>query len=262
MSASMAMLVDTTRCTGCEKCVVACKERNGLGEDVPRRWKQRIDDLSSTRYTTILRRPGAKSVRHLCRHCEEPACASACIVGALQKTPEGPVVYDPDRCMGCRYCMNACPYGIPRYDWEDAVPLIRKCDMCRDRQLEGQAPACVEACPHDVTTVGSREDLVRQAHARIEASPDRYVDHVYGETEVGGTSVLYVSDIELDFLGWKPDLDEKPLPDLTWAALSKVPPIVVGMTGLMAGAWWLIGRRNQLQAEAALAEVPAEEESA
>jgi formate dehydrogenase iron-sulfur subunit len=243
MTAQYGILTDTTRCTGCEDCVKGCKEENGLGEDMPRRWKRRIDDLSSTRYTTIVQKPGSRFVRQFCRHCLEPACASACIVGALTKTPEGAVVYDGDRCMGCRYCMMACPFGIPRYDWEAAVPYVRKCTLCYHRITKGQKPACVEACTYDATIFGKREDLIKEAHRRIEAEPNRYVDKVFGETEVGGTSVIYISDISLDFLAWKPDLGDDPLPDRTWAALSKVPPIILGMGGLMAGIHWITARR-------------------
>jgi len=246
-----AILTDTTLCIGCEKCVEACKRENKLEKDVPRRWKQSIDDLSSTRYTTVLRRPGDHFVRQQCRHCLDPACASACLVGALRKTPEGPVVYDSEKCMGCRYCMVACPYGIPRYDWEKPVPYIRKCNMCYDRLKQGGQPACVEACEQKATIFGDREELIQKAHDRIEADPGRYVDKVYGEFEVGGTSVLYISSIPLDFLSFDRKLEDQPLPELTWAALSKVPPLVVGMGGLMTGVWWIIGRRMKLAEEAA-----------
>ncbi len=246
-----AILTDTTLCTGCEQCVQACKEVNELGPDVPRRWKRIIDDLSSTRYTTMVRREEDRFVRRLCRHCLEPACVSACLVGALQKTEEGPVIYDSDRCMGCRYCMTSCPYGIPRYDWEKAVPLVQKCTMCYPRIKEGKLPGCVEACPREATIFGDRDELLELAHARLKAHPDRYVDTVVGETEIGGTSVLYISDIPLDFLGFQPELGDEPLPEKTWAALSKVPPLVVGMAGLMTGFWWITGRRDQLAAEAA-----------
>jgi len=251
-----AILTDTTLCTGCERCVEACREDNELGPDVPRRWKSRIDDLSSTRYTTILRRksedkPGVHFVRQQCRHCVDPACVSACLVGALQKTPEGPVIYDDARCMGCRYCMIACPYGIPRYTWEKPVPYIRKCDMCYDRVVDGGKPACVEACPQKATIFGDRDELIAEAHRRIKENPDKYVDRVVGETEIGGTSVIYISDIPLDFLAFNPEMGDEPLPKLTWAALSKVPPIIGGVGAVMTGAWWIIGRRMKLAEEAA-----------
>ena len=251
MTTPMAILTDTTRCTGCEQCVAACKRQNNLGPDAPRRWKRAIDDLSSTRYTTIVRRPGGHFVRQQCRHCLEPACVSACLVGAMQKTPQGPVVYDGDKCMGCRYCMVACPYGIPRYDWESAAPYVRKCTMCHDRLEQGKQPACVEACPQKATISGPRHRLLEEAHRRIKKNPSKYQNKVFGETEVGGTSVLYISDIPLGFLSFKSTLDDAPLPSLTWAALSKVPFLVAGMGGAMVGTWWFIGRRMKLAEEAA-----------
>jgi len=255
---TFAILTDTTKCTGCETCVAACKEENGLGKDRARRWQHRIDDLSSTRFTTILRRPGGRFVRQQCRHCKDPACVSACIVGALQKTDEGPVIYDADRCMGCRYCMLACPYGIPRYDWDRPVPYVRKCTMCYHRIGEGKQPACTEACPEKATIFGTRDEMLAVAHDRIKQTPGKYVNKVFGEHEVGGTSVLYISDIPLGFLGWKPDLGAEPLPKLTWASLKKVPPVIVGMAGAMSGIYFIIGRRMKLQAQAALEQSPTE----
>jgi formate dehydrogenase iron-sulfur subunit len=266
-----AILTDTTLCTGCETCVHACKQTYGLGRDRAWRWKRRIDDLSSTRFTTLIRRPGNRYVRHQCRHCLEPACVSACIVGALQKQPDtGAVTYDESRCMGCRYCMVACPYGIPRYSWENRVPLVRKCILCHERLQKGLQPACVEACPYKATIFGTRAEMIAEANRRIEATPDRYYTppdekqpHLYGLHEVGGVSVLYLSDISLDFLGWQPKLGSEPLPALTWQALRKVPPMVVGVAAAMGGIYWVIGRRMKLEAEAAeasSAEGPAEQD--
>ena len=266
MSNAKAILTDTTLCTGCEECVTACKKENKLGKDVPRRWKKHIDSLSSTRYCTIVRRPNGKNVRQQCRHCEKPACVSACIVGALKKAPNGAVIYDADRCMGCRYCMMACPYGIPRYDWEKAVPFVRKCTLCYSRLKKGQQPACTEACPEKATIFGSRKKMLSEAHRRIRINPKKYINRVFGEKEVGGTSVLYISDIDLSFLATNPKLTEKPLPELTWAALTKVPPIVIGVGTAMAGLYWFVGRRQRIMAEektaAAKAAAKAEQDAA
>lgn len=248
---SAAILIDTTRCTGCETCVAACKEENGLAPDRLRPGQASIDALSSTRFTTILRRPGEQYVKQQCRHCLEPACVSACLVGAMQKTPEGPVVYDPELCMGCRYCMVACPYSIPRYDWDEPVPYVRKCDMCVDRLRAGELPACVDACPEGVLEYGDRDALLATAHARIREHPDRYVDNVWGEKEFGGTSVLYLGSAGLGFLSWADGVRTDHLPKLTWAALKKVPLEVAGMGGLMAGIYWVINRRMTLAARAA-----------
>ena len=251
-------MTDVTKCTGCEACVAACKEENQLGPDRRARQTARIDDLSATRYTTIVHRTGDRYVRVHCRHCLEPACVSACLVGAMKQLPEGPVIYDKKRCMGCRYCMVACPYSIPRYDWDKAVPYIRKCIMCYDRLKAGRLPACVEACPEKATIFGRRDELLAEARKRL-ADP-KYVQTIYGEKEVGGTLVLYVSDVPLDFLGAKPNVSDTSLPDLTWASLKKVPPVIVGMGGLMTGIYWIIGRRMRMQALAAAQRTGAETE--
>ena len=254
----MSILTDVTRCIGCEECVRACKETNATGEDRPWRWQRRIDDLSATRWTTIVSRPEKHYVRKQCRHCLDPACASVCPVGAMHKTPEGPVVYNSAICMGCRYCMMACPYGIPRYMWAEAVPYVRKCIMCYDKIKSGELdqPACTKACPAEATIYGNRDDLLEAAHKKIEEKPDIYIPKVFGEHDVGGTSVLYVSDINLGFLGWKEDLGEKPLPLRTQAFMNTMPAVFVGVGAIMGGVYWVIDRRMRLQAEA-LSDVPA-----
>ncbi len=248
MIAHPAILIDTTRCKGCEECVAACKREHELGKDRPWEGQDAIDSLSPTRNCTVLRRPDDHYVLQQCRHCLEPACVSACLVGAMQKTPEGPVTYDSAKCMGCRYCLVACPYGIPRYDWDRPIPFVHKCTMCYHRLQQGKEPACVEACPENTSVFGDRDELLAEAHQRIHAAPETYLPTIYGEHEIGGTSVLYISDIPLDFLSWKPDLDRHPVPDRTWASLKKVPPIILGMGGLMTGLHWVVGRRNRIAA--------------
>lgn len=251
MNRPVGVLIDTTRCKGCEKCVEACKEENGLGTDRPARGDGTLGALSATRLGTVLRRPGNRFVRQQCRHCLEPACASACPVKALRKTPQGPVIYDWKRCMGCRYCMLACPYGIPRYEWDEVAPRMRKCSLCYPRVVKGRVPACVEACPHGALTFGARQEMLAEARRRLADSPSTYVQKVYGEHEVGGASVLYISDIPLDFLAWRPDLSDQPLPALSWAVLEKVPLVVLGMGGVLGAVYWIIGRRIRLASLAA-----------
>jgi len=236
-----AILTDVTKCIGCEECVAACVGQNGLANYMPKP-QDRGDGLSSQRFCSVLVRPGNAYVRKQCRHCLHPACVSACPVGAMQVSPEGPVVYDPNLCMGCRYCMMACPYGIPRYDWDEPVPFVRKCSMCYDRIRTGEEPACTEACPEEATIFGDREELIAEAERRLGAEP-KYVQRVYGKDEVGGTSVIYISDVELGFLGLQEDLPKEPLPDLTWRVMKTVPHVAIAMGAAMVGIHWVIGRR-------------------
>lgn len=252
---NMAILTDVTKCIGCEECVKACQEARNLPAEQPWRWLKGIDDLSSARWTTLVRSVddrGQHFVRRQCRHCLEPECVSVCIVGALRKTEEGPVVYDRDVCIGCRYCMIACPWEIPRYSWEDAVPYVQKCDMCYDRVVnEGKIPACVDACPTDATLFGEREELLAEARRRLAAEPDRYVPKIWGETEVGGTSVLYISDVEINLTDLEaPIRDTAPMPHRTTKILHRMPLVFVLMAGAMSGIHWVIRRRQQIAAAA------------
>jgi len=236
-----ALLIDLTRCIGCEACVLACREANGL----PREGS--AEELSATTWSAIERHRGVP-VKRQCMHCLEPACASVCPVGALHKTPEGPVVYEADRCIGCRYCMVGCPFGIPRYEWSSPLPKVRKCLMCfENRVAEGKPPACAEVCPTGATEFGDRDALIREARRRIEAEPERYVDRIYGEREVGGTSVLYLSGVPFEELGFETSLEEQPYPGLTWEILSKLPRVVSLGGALLFGIWWITGRRETLE---------------
>lgn len=241
-----AILTDVTKCIGCMECVEACKKVNHLENDVPRLWD--LDDgLSARNWTSVIGRPDDKYVRKQCRHCLEPACVSACPVGALHKTAIGAVVYDSKRCIGCRYCMVACPFGIPRYDWDSTVPHVRKCQLCYERITQGQQPGCTEVCPTHATIYGDRDELLAEAHKRIREAPQKYINKVWGEHEVGGTSVLYISDIDLDFLTYGTHFSGAPLPDRTRPAMEAVPYTFAGMGAAMAGISWIIRRRMKMQ---------------
>lgn len=244
---NMAILTDVTKCIGCEACVKACQEHNKLPKERPWRWLNNIDDLSHARWTTLRRISDERFVRRHCRHCLDPGCVSVCIVGALQKTPEGPVTYDRDICIGCRYCMIACPWEIPRYSWEEAVPYIQKCDMCYERVTrDGGKPACVDACPTGATIFGEREQLLAEAHRRLESEPDQYIQRIWGEKEVGGTSVLYISDVELNLTDLEaPISDTAPMPQRTTKILHQMPLAFVGMGAVMGGLHWIIRRRQE-----------------
>ncbi len=241
-----AILTDTTKCIGCSECEFACKKENHLASDIPRNW-DRDDGLSARNWTSLVEGPGHTFVRKQCRHCVDPACVSACPVAALHKTSAGPVVYDDSRCMGCRYCMMACPYGIPRYDWDAAVPYVRKCIFCYERLSEGRQPACTEACPAKATIFGDRDELIAEAHRRIADNPGKYIDKVWGEHEAGGASVLLISNVDLSFLTEGHSLGTEPLPETTETAMHAVPFAFTGVLAVMAGLSWVIDRRMTRQ---------------
>lgn len=233
---SKALLVDTTQCIGCGLCVSACKETNGLpgGEAA---------ELSAVAFTVVESHADV-FVRRFCMHCVDPTCASVCPVGAFRKTAEGPVVYEAHRCIGCRYCMMACPFGIPRYEWSSTLPVVKKCTMCAPRQAQGLQPACAEACPTGATIFGERDELLAEAHRRIRENPSGYVNHVYGEKEVGGTSVLFLSAVPFESLGFPADLPHDALPQYTYRVLSKIPSVVSLGGILLGGIWWITARRT------------------
>ncbi|MBW7888813.1 MAG: 4Fe-4S dicluster domain-containing protein [Bacteroidetes bacterium] len=234
-----ALLIDLTLCIGCGACQAACKETNNLPTEEE-------DKLSPTAYTA-LEEHGEIYVRRMCQHCEDPTCASVCPVGAFTKTAEGPVVYDVDKCIGCRYCMQACPFQVPRYDWSSRAPQIHKCNLCYARLKEGEQTACAEACPTGATKFGDREELLAEAWERIKAEPGKYVERVYGQHEVGGTSILYLSPVPFEQLGFKTNLQETALPQLTWNVLSKIPNIVTVGGVMLFGIWWITNRRDEVK---------------
>jgi formate dehydrogenase iron-sulfur subunit len=261
---SYGVLHDTTLCIGCRRCEAACNRVNDL--PAPER---PFDDLSvldgrrrtdEKTYTVVNRYVEAENGKPpvfrkiQCNHCKEPACASACFVGAFTKTPEGAVVWDSSVCVGCRYCMIACPFNIPTFEYDKVLaPRIMKCTMCYPRIKEGKLPGCVEACPTEALSFGRRSDLVSIARERIRKYPDRYIDHVYGLEEVGGTNWLYITGEPFEKLDFRTDLGTTPAPDLTSGALSMV-PIVVGVWPALLGGIYLVSQRKEKIAEREKAE--------
>jgi Fe-S-cluster-containing dehydrogenase component len=240
-----AMLVDTTMCVGCRACEAACNEANGLpapppGFESEKVFDQRRDTTTDV-FTVVNRFPNAKKpeepifVRKQCMHCNQPACATACLTKALEKTKEGPVVYNKDRCMGCRYCMIACPFDVPKYQYDSATPFVRKCNFCSERQKQGLKPACAEACPTGATLFGKKSELLEIARTRIYMEPDRYVHHVYGEREAGGTGWLYLLPASAEKLGLPTNLGTTPYPELTAGFLYAVPLVFVLWPSLLFG---------------------------
>jgi formate dehydrogenase iron-sulfur subunit len=236
-----AILYDATLCIDCKQCEQACANQNKNPYDDTIAKEQRTSDH---KFTYVADTHGNdKFMRKLCMNCLDPTCVSVCPVGALVKHKEGPVSYNADACMGCRYCMVACPFGVPKYEWTKTVPRVRKCIMCPDRVLAGKPTACAEACPTGATLFGEREALIAEARKRIAAEPGKYVPTIYGLNEVGGTSVLILSSVPVEKFGY-PRISERPLPPLTADVLEHVPQVVTVGWAVLGGIWWITNRRD------------------
>jgi len=215
---AVGMLYDTTLCIGCKTCVVACHEANDLPPDTRNdaKYDMPLALNDDTKNIIKLYRDGdhRSYMKQQCMHCIDPACVGACMIGAFQKREYGIVTWDGNRCIGCRYCQVACPYHIPKFQWNSATPKIIKCELCNHRLREGKQPACCEVCPRHAVIYGPYRELLAEAKRRQQENPGRYVDKIYGETDGGGTQVLYLSHVDFDKLGL-PELGEKPVPELS-----------------------------------------------
>jgi Fe-S-cluster-containing dehydrogenase component len=223
---SSAILVDTTKCIGCRLCERACAEANGLPEPAKSVESGKVRDTSETQWTVVNRyetENGTVNVKRQCMHCLQPACTSACLTKAMYKTEEGPVIWRGDKCMGCRFCMLSCPFDVPKFEYHSANPRIQKCQMCFDRLKDGGMPACVSVCPVNATSYGTRTEMLELAWSRVYGEPGKYVHHVYGEDEAGGTGVLYLASVPFEQLGFRTDLSQTPYPTFTRDFLYSVP---------------------------------------
>jgi formate dehydrogenase beta subunit len=254
---AVGLLYDATLCIGCKTCTVACREANGLAVDTAgsaNRLYQAPVDLSARAKTVIklYREDGVQSyMKAQCMHCVDPACVSACMLGALKKREFGVVTYDADYCIGCRYCEVACPFNVPKFEFAKAAPKIVKCELCKERLASGKEPACTEVCPRKAVVFGRRSELLKEAKRRIAENPGRYVAKVYGETDAGGTQVLYLSHVPFDKLGL-PALGDEPAPQLARSIQHGVYRGFIAPAALYAalGAVMLRNRRGNHPAEA------------
>lgn len=253
------VLVDTTVCIGCGKCEWACKVAHNMEAGDIADYNTQLTDGSQRRPTedalTVVNQIDTSAVNSdkiklQCMHCDHPACESACIVGAIKKQANGAVTWDTEMCIGCRYCMVACPFQIPAFEYHKALdPKIVKCDFCFDRTQDGKLPACVEICPVGALTYGTREELVIEAKRRIAKNPEKYHDHLFGEHEVGGTSWLYLAEDNLVKKVF-PKLGTNPAPGVSESIQHGlfayfVPPVAI--YALLGGVMWLSKDREKTE---------------
>jgi formate dehydrogenase beta subunit len=236
----VGILVDTTRCIGCRACEVACGEEHDLFvPDVLNDGAlEEHRDTSDKQWTVVNKYETEKGdvfVKKQCMHCYQAACAAGCPTEALKKTTKGPVTWNGKKCIGCRYCMVSCPFEMPKFEYNEWNPKIQKCTMCFERLEAGQKPACVKACPTDTLMFGTRVKNLEVARHRVYSHPDKYVHHVYGEHEVGGTGYIYLSAVPFDQLGFRTDLGNTPYPEYTKEFLYAVPMILFGVPAFLLG---------------------------
>ncbi|HPS62898.1 MAG TPA: 4Fe-4S dicluster domain-containing protein [Bacteroidales bacterium] len=246
------ILYDSTRCKGCRGCEFDCAEAHGFPEPPPSKGLapiRKTNENCNTVVNTLKSSKGEVYVKRQCMHCNEPACVAACLTQAMHKTMMGPVTWDGDKCMGCRYCMVSCPFDSPKFEYHSPNPKIQKCDMCFERLKTGEPPACAYNCPNEALLYGKRRDLIREARKRINDQPDLYVDHIYGEREAGGTGWLYLSKVPFEELGLNTGVQQSSYPALTKGFLYSVPTIFVLVPSLLLGIHQATKNDNPAQSD-------------
>jgi formate dehydrogenase iron-sulfur subunit len=253
-----AILFDSSRCSGCKACQVACKCWNSLPSTLDKNsqeWSgtyQNPPDLSgNTRIImTFNEADNGKKWgvnwafgRRSCMHCTDAGCVAVCPTGCLHHDEEtGLVVYDTDKCIGCRYCVSACPFDVPRHvnGGLGAGAVINKCTGCSDRVKHGLNPACVTTCQPGALKFGDRDEMLEIAHERVTYLQGKGFDsaRVYGEDEVGGTHVIYVLKYPIS----QYQLPENPVSVGMADATNFMKPLTaVGAAALVAGLGLCLG---------------------
>ena len=253
------ILVDTSRCVGCKECQIACMKAHNLpvNENATFLGPTALSIVDMHKVSTEGGKAQIQPVKRQCMNCVNPSCVSACTVGALHKRPDGPVVYDTERCIGCRYCMYACPFGVPTFEWEKRFSVMRKCDGCVQRIDQGKIPACAEACPQEALVYGLRQDILKIAHERIRQGKGNIIDHIYGESEIGGTSRIYLATISFEKLGF-PTLSETAPAKINEKIMHSTPTIAATAIISLSAIHWLITTRDKLMKEHADDDSPRE----
>ena len=255
-------IVDLTVCIGCRTCELACNKVNGLPPpdepfddprvlDRKRRWAASTYTVINRHYARQLNERNQlvpTFVKVQCMHCQDPACVSACPVAAMTKKDNGAVHYNASKCFGCRYCIVACPFQIPAYEYNKPfLPQVLKCTFCYELIIQvGGKPACAAICPVGAITFGKLSQITEVAHQRIKNDPGRYLDRIYGEYEVGGTSWLYISGEPFEKLGFL-DLPTRPMPHLTETlqhGLFKYMWSPLSLFAILAGFMWAFNRKQ------------------
>lgn len=284
---SVGALIDLTRCIGCRSCQVACKSWNDNPGEQTSFWGTYDNPPTLTpitwslvKFAEVEAKGSVKLVmsKIQCMHCINPACIAVCPEQVYQKEENGAVTVDSEKCIGCQNCMKVCPFGVPHINWVDnpdlafvnVEPQMTKCVFCFDRISNGMEPACVKACPTNALTFGDRDELLVEARKRMAKFPDKYVDHIYGEHEVGGTAWMYLSPVPFEALGFV-SLPADPIdvsqykPSYLYPGIEKerepVSPLNIGVTsgllGVLAGAASIIALR-QLRMKKSDVEMPEE----
>lgn len=231
-----AFLLDMSRCIGCEACVVACKTGNELA--LGTRFIDLIEYTSGT-FPDLL--GGFRNQR--CYHCADAACVAVCPTGALFRQ-DGLTRLDVSACSGCGYCVQSCPYDVPKM----ADGRATKCDGCASSVQGGGTPWCVTTCPARALRYDERDKVLAEAYERVAAIKGRYPKaQVYGETQAGGLGLILVIPDDPETLGIPADPPSVPAVTDVWKSF--VQPVSMGATALAAigaGVLGIIARRNHM----------------